>query len=357
MTTPPRIRQVRRLLGAKGLDAILVTALKNVRYLSGFTGSAGFLLLTRKASVFVTDFRYQEQAAHEVNGAEILIEKGKRVSFLRRLLRQHTVRTLGFESSISYAFYEHLNSFGLELKPLRNVFEKMRAVKDIEEIAAIERAALRAEQAFRVIRPWIRSGMRESAVSRRLEAALKQQGCRSIPFEIIVASGPNSSMPHAHPTDRKIEPGDLVIVDWGGEADGYFSDMTRTILVGGGADPKKREIYDIVNRARFEAIRSVRVGKKTQEIDAVARGIIRTAGYGDFFGHSLGHGVGLDVHEYPFVSWARGEKVRNGMVFTVEPGIYLPGVGGVRIEDIVLVKDDTVSILTTLSREAEGGVS
>lgn len=351
-----RIRSLQKLLRAKALDGFLVTALRNVRYLTGFSGSSGFVLITRTGAVFVTDFRYQEQAGNQVVAAEIVIERGKRIALIGDLLRKHDVRRLGFESSVSFSMYEQLRSCGAELVPLKEAVERLRVIKDAEEVAAIGRAVQRAEDAYCAIRKWIRPGVREIEVAWRLEAALKERGCRHAAFEIIVASGVNSSMPHAQPTSKKIARGDCVMIDWGGEADGYYSDMTRTVIVPGAADPKKQKIYDTVNRARHAAIRAVRTGVKTQDIDEVARRIIRDAGYGECFGHSLGHGIGLDVHEYPYVSWTRGERVRKGMVFSIEPGIYVPGLGGVRIEDVVLVKDSSVSILTNLSREAEGGV-
>ncbi len=351
-----RIRRVRKILRAKGLDALLVTNLKNIRYLSGFSGSSGMLIVAPEQTFFITDFRYQEQAAREVRTAEIVIERGRRFVLLRSLLKKLGVRKLGFEFSVSYAWFDQLQSCGAELVPLKDPIEKLRAIKDAEEMAIIQRAVARAEDAYRAVRPWIRAGIRETEVARRLDEALRKQGCRHAAFEIIVASGPNSSMPHAWPTARKITAGDLVIVDWGGEADGYYSDMTRTVLIPGQVDPEKRKIYDIVNRARENAIKAVKPGTKAQDIDAAARTFIKRAGYGDHFGHSLGHGIGLDVHEYPYVSWTRGQRVRDGMIFTIEPGVYVPGVGGVRIEDVILVRDGSVSVLTNLGREAEGGV-
>ncbi len=351
-----RIGRVRKILRAKNLDALLVTNLNNVRYLSGFSGSSGMLIVAPAQTFFVTDFRYQEQAAREVRNAEIVIERGRRFILLRSLLRKLGVRKLGFEFSVSYAWFNQLQSCGAELVPLKSPIENLRVIKDADEVAKIQRAVARAEDAYRAVRPWIRAGIREAEVARRLDEALRKQGCRHAAFEIIVASGPNSSMPHARPTERKIASGDLVIVDWGGEADGYYSDMTRTVLIPGQADPEKRKIYDIVNQARKNAIEAVKPGINAQDIDAVARTFIKRAGYGDHFGHSLGHGVGLDVHEYPYVSWTRRQRVREGMLFTIEPGIYVPGVGGVRIEDLILVKDGAASVLTNLGREAEGGV-
>jgi len=350
-----RIRAVQKMMRTRGVDGFLVTSIKNVRYLSGFTGSSGFLLVTKSGAFFLTDFRYQEQAEKQVVSAEIIIERGKRLSLIRELLRKHKIARLGFESSVSFALYQQLGECGAGLVPLKELIERLRVVKDAEEVKSIAMAVTRAEGAYRAVRRWIRPGVREVEVARRLESALWDQGCRHAAFEIIVASGANASMPHAQPSQKKIAPGDCVLVDWGGESDGYYSDMSRTVLVPGASDPLIKRIYDVVNRARHEAIKSIRVGMKTQEIDAIARNIIRNAGFGDHFGHSLGHGIGLDVHEYPYVSWTKGERVRNGMVFSIEPGIYVPRIGGVRIEDVVLVRDNTVSVLTNLSREAEEG--
>jgi len=341
------------MMRAKSIDGFLITSLKNIRYLTGFTGSSGFLILTMAESLFVTDSRYQEQASKEVTATGIMLERGNRIALIRQTVKKKKIQRLGFESSVSFAVYERLQSCNAELVPMRDAIERLRAVKDAEEIAAISEAVRRAEAAFLSIRKWIRPGITEIELARRLESALKEQNCRHAAFEIIVASGANASMPHAQPSQKKIAPGDCVLIDWGGEAGGYYSDLTRTILVPGSGNQILKEIYTIVNRARSEAIDAVKIGVKTQLVDSVARKIIKDAGYGDYFGHSLGHGIGLDVHEYPYLSWAKGERIRNGMVFSIEPGIYIPGVGGVRIEDLVVVSGNAASVLTNLSREAE----
>jgi Xaa-Pro aminopeptidase len=196
--------------------------------------------------------------------------------------------------------------------------------------------------------------VRERSIALRLEEKLKKKGCRYIPFDVIVASGPNSAMPHAKPTERKLRNGDLVIIDWGGEADGYFSDMTRTLLIDKGNDiNKKKEIYHIVLEANKRALSLVSPGTKSKEIDSSARNFIKKSGYGEFFGHGTGHGVGLQIHELPQITWNRREIMKENMVFTIEPGIYLPGVGGVRIEDMVIVKPDGSKVLTRLPKELE----
>lgn len=348
-----KIKAVQRIIKLKKADCLLVNALKNIRYLTGFTGSSALVLITRDKGIFLTDFRYKEQAEKELKGWEIIVEKGKRIPTLRRVAEKLGLRSLGFETSISYEFYGLLEKLPLSLVPCKKVVENLRKIKDDEEIKHIKKAVVRAEKAFLSVRPRIKPGVSERGIALRIEEHLKRQGCRSLPFDIIVASGAHSSMPHAKPTERKIEKGDFVIIDWGGEADGYYSDMTRTLLMNGRDLSEKIRIYNTVNDARNKAIASVREGIQTKEIDGFARSVIKDAGYGDFFGHGTGHGVGLDVHEYPHVSWTGGEKAANGMVFTIEPGIYVPELGGVRIEDMVTIKNGKGMLLTSLSRELE----
>ncbi|WP_333655013.1 M24 family metallopeptidase [Dissulfurispira sp.] len=348
-----RKKDIQRILGLKGLDAFLITNMKNIRYLTGFTGSSGFAIITRDRGLFFTDFRYQEQSKKEIKDFEIAIEKGKRIKLIRSFVKKLGIKKLGFEKSISYEFYELLKGVPAALLPQKNLVEDMRKIKSEEEIGSIKEAVRRAEGAFLKIKPRIKPGAKEREIALRLEEQLKKAGCGNIPFDIIVASGKNSSMPHARPTEKKIEKGDFVIIDWGGEANGYCSDMTRTLLMNCKDLDKKIRVYNTVNYARQKAIKSIREGLKTQETDSTARNAIKKAGYGEFFGHGTGHGVGLDVHEYPHVSWNKGEKIRNNMVFTVEPGIYIPELGGVRIEDMVLVRNGKAELLTGLSRELE----
>lgn len=348
-----RVYVIQRIIGLKRLDALLVTNMRNIRYLTGFTGSSGFVLITRKSGMFVTDFRYKEQAQKEVKCLEINSEKGRRIDIIRGFVKKFGIKKLGFEKSVSYEVYELLKRIRAALIPQKNLVEDIRKIKNKEEVDNIKTAVERAERAFLKVKHTIRVGAKEREISMRLENELKRAGCGSIPFDIIVSSGKNSSMPHARPTEKGIEKGDFVIIDWGGEAGGYYSDMTRTLLMNGKCLSEKIKIYNIVNNARRKVIVSVQEGLKTEELDSVARNIIKGAGYGDFFGHGAGHGVGLDVHELPNVSWTKGEKVRNGMVFTVEPGIYVPELGGVRIEDMVLVEDGKGVVLTNLSREME----
>jgi Xaa-Pro aminopeptidase len=241
----------------------------------------------------------------------------------------------------------------LSLNAFEGLIERLREIKDAIEINLIKEAVRRAETAFLKVKPYIRQGIRERAIALRFEEILKKNGCRHIPFDVIVASGPNSAMPHAKPTERKLNKSDLIIIDWGGEADGYFSDMTRTLLVKGDNVSKKREIYQIVLKANKRAILKILPGVKSKDIDFSAREVIKRTGYSEFFGHGTGHGVGLQIHELPRIAWNKREVIKKDMVFTIEPGIYIPGLGGVRIEDMVVVKPGGHEVLTTLPKEIE----
>lgn len=346
-----RAEKIRGFLARRGIGALFIDTMRNIRYLTGFSGSSAFLLITKEHRLFFTDFRYREQAHGEVQGWEIIIEQGKRLDTLRRTLRRLGVKSLGFETSVSYEFYSGLKGLVPALVPVKEVVERLRQSKDAGELRSIREAVRRAEQAFLRTLPLLRVGATEQAVGRRLEEHLRKEGCRHAAFDIIVASGKNASMPHAKTTSKKIEKGDFVIIDWGGEADGYYSDMTRTLLADGPGLSEKKEVYRVVNKARHEAIAAVRIGTPAQDIDGRARTTIREAGYGDLFGHGTGHGVGLDVHEAPRISWASAERLRDGMVFTVEPGIYRPDLGGVRIEDMVALSGGRTVLLTSLPRD------
>jgi len=353
MNSRNKVKDIQRIILLEKMDALFISNIKNVRYLTGFTGSSAFILITPDRGLFFTDFRYMEQAETEVKGWEIGIEKGKRINFLSNLMRKLAIKKLGFETSISYDFYVLLTKIKIMPIALKNPVENYRKVKENSEIDEIRKAISRAEEAFLKIKPRIKIGVRERQIALELEERLKRAGCNAIPFEIIVTSGKNSSMPHAKPTDKKLGSGDFVIIDWGGEANGYYSDMTRTFLLVGEHLAEKKRIYDIVNKAREEAIKSVREGIRANEIDGVARNIIKNAGLGDYFGHATGHGVGLEVHEEPRIAWTNRERIAEGMVFTIEPGVYKPNLGGVRIEDMIILKKGGPTLLTTLSRELE----
>jgi Xaa-Pro aminopeptidase len=345
-----RLQLIRDALDTRGIDGLLVTDLRNVRYLSGFSGSSACLMVTKRQQFLFTDFRYQEQSKKETRGFEILIEKEERPKLVLATAKSLHLGVLGFETTVTYAFYRSLLRKGVKVKAVANLVEDLRTIKDQAELKSIGRAIARAEKAFTAVKPRIKTGITERQVALMIEEELKKNGCASLPFDIIVAAGPASSMPHAKPTDNRIKAGDLVVIDWGGEAGGYFSDMTRTLLMAGGNLSKKIEIYETVLRANSEAIASVREGVHAQRVDKTARDVIHQAGYGEYFGHGTGHGVGLEVHERPRISPLGKETVRSGMVFTVEPGIYLPAIGGVRIEDMVAATGSGCRVLSTLPK-------
>ncbi|NCO68006.1 MAG: Xaa-Pro dipeptidase [Nitrospirae bacterium CG_4_10_14_0_8_um_filter_41_23] len=348
-----RLTKVRDSIKRKGIDGFLVTDVHNVRYLTGFSGSSGLILITRKETFFVTDFRYKEQAEKEVKGWDIIIGKGDMIKTIKGLSKKTAIKKLGFESSMAYEVFRRLSNIGLSLNAFEGLIERLREIKDVIEINSIREAVGRAETAFLEVKPYMKHGVRERAIALRLEERLKKNGCRQIPFDVIVASGPNSAMPHAKPTERKLNKSDLIIIDWGGEADGYFSDMTRTLLIGGDNVSKKKEIYQIVLKANKSAILKILPGVKSKDIDFSAREVIKRAGYGEFFGHGTGHGIGIQVHELPRITWNKREVIKKDMVFTIEPGIYVPGLGGVRIEDMIIVKSNGHEVMTTLPKELE----
>jgi len=348
-----RLIQLRQFINREKVDGFFITDINNVRYLTGFSGSLGFLLITVEKKFFVTDFRYKEQAEREVKSWDIIIGKGDIIKTIKTLSKKTSIKKLGIESSVTYEFFRRLSNTGLSLKAFKGLIEKMRKIKDVIEINSIREAVRRAESAFLDVKPYIRRGIKERAIALRLEERLKKTGCRHIPFEAIVASGPNSAMPHARPTEKKLKEADLVIIDWGGEADGYFSDMTRTFLITGTNLTKKKEIYQAVLKANRSSISKILPGVRSNDIDSSAREVIKKAGYGEFFGHGTGHGVGIQVHELPRITWNKSNIIKESMVFTIEPGIYIPGLGGVRIEDMVVVKSDGKEVLTALPKKLE----
>lgn len=349
-----RVNNLKNIINRRRLHSLLVTNLTNIHYLTGFTGSSGCLIITKDKNIFLTDFRYKEEAEGKLEGWDIIIEKGKRIEVIKKLIKNLAIKNMGFESSVSFDFFDKLTKIGIGLKPLKGVIEDLRAVKDDYELSAIRMAVERAEKSFLEVKPFIKSGVTERGIMLRLEERLKKNGCKKIPFEIIVASGKNSSKPHAKATDNKVRRGDFLIIDWGGECNGYYSDITRTFIIRGGSDlEKKRFLYKVVLEANKNAIRNISLGKEAHEIDKSARDVIEKAGYGENFGHGTGHGVGLDVHELPSINRRSRDKIKENMVFTVEPGIYITGLGGVRIEDMVIAKEKDCLVLTSLNKELE----
>jgi len=341
------LERARRYLGASGVDALLLVKAENRRYVTGFTGSAGLALVTARAALLVVDFRYYEQAAAEAPTCEVLRGGSDPVGALASAVRAREIQRIGFESEfVPYAQVERMREqfAPAEFVPLPDV-DRLRWVKDPAEIAALARAAEISDAAFIHILGVLRPGLSERDAAVELETFMRHAGAERVSFDSVLASGPRSALPHGRATDRRMAAGDLVTLDFGAVFDGYASDCTRTVVLGTPGDHQRR-IYDVVLDAQQTAIAAIRPGVSSREVDAVGRSVIEAAGFGEAFGHALGHGIGLDVHEGPPLSPRNETMLEPGMALTVEPGIYLPGWGGVRIEDDVVVTEDGCRILT-----------
>ncbi len=339
---------VRALLAAEGHDALLVTHLPNIRYLTGFTGSAALLLVSRDRAVLFTDFRYATQAPSEVGDAAIVeIDSASVWDRLKKSCAERPDDTVAFEAhSITVRDAGRLKKCARRTAPGGELVEGLRAVKAPEEVAAIEAAAALASSALAEVLPTIRPGQSELLVASRLESALRQRGSEWHPFQTIVASGVRAALPHAHTTGRAIGAGEFLLIDFGAQVEGYCADLTRTVVVGGRADERQREVYGAVHAAQLRARQEIRAGLTGREADALARELLEARGFGEAFGHSLGHGLGLEVHEAPRLSTMSDATLPAGAVVTIEPGIYLPGWGGVRLEDDIVLTAEGSRLLS-----------
>jgi Xaa-Pro aminopeptidase len=349
-----RINYIKRILREDRVDGVLITNLENVHYLSGFTGSDAALLITENKGYFLTDSRYTTQAREEVSGFEVVQYK-KKIEGLSNLINDLGLRGIGFEGQdLTYQAHKEFAEkvSGGELIPINERVKNIRALKDDGEIELIKRAIDIASKSLRENVRRIMPGNQEREIALELEFSMRRNGADSIAFDTIVVSGDRSALPHGKPGEKRINRDEFVIVDFGAGYRGYYSDETCTFFCGK-PNRRQKEVYQIVKDAHDKAISSVRPGMKAVEIDAVARGWIRDAGYRDYFGHGTGHGVGLAVHENPVIGPESEDIVEEGMVFTIEPGIYIPGWGGVRIEDMVLVTGNGCEVLTDLSKEIE----
>jgi len=316
--------------------------------------SSGSLVLTMDKAFLLTDSRYTIQAQKEAVGFEVIIYKEGLVKTLLDIISQLNIKNFGFEGGhLTWDFYQNLKegisqrSLSVQLVPLAGPAEEMRKIKEPGEIELLrESARLMGEVLAQVIEE-LRPGQTEKNVAWRIEALIRERNfADGVAFPPIVASGPNSALPHAVPTGRVIGEGEPIVLDVGSRVDGYCSDLTRTVFLGK-VPPYFKQVYKIVREAQLSALESIRPGMKSTEADSIARDIIKRAGYGEFFGHSLGHGIGLAPHEKPSVGTLRPEELMEGMVFTVEPGIYIPGKGGVRLEEMVILDKDRLEVLTT----------
>jgi Xaa-Pro aminopeptidase len=335
---PGRVARLRAALARQGLSAALITHLPNVRWLSGFSGSAGALLVSARDVVFFSDFRYRAQSRREVRGGRLFEYAGGSTAAIAAAVRVARATRIGFESDrMTVSFHADLVAASpkREWVPLRGVVEQLRAVKEPAEVAWIRRALAVAGRALgRGARGL--QGKTEVSVAARLQAEIRREGGDEESFPTIVASGQRSALPHGQPSRKMISGGDLVVIDFGVRLGGYCSDTTRTFIAGKW-DEKSKEIYRVVLEAQRAALSLVGPGVKASDVDAAARGVIERAGHAEHFGHGTGHGVGLEIHELPVLSARSGDIMLPGMVVTVEPGIYLENFGGVRIEDMVLV--------------------
>ncbi|PJK17601.1 Xaa-Pro dipeptidase [Chryseomicrobium excrementi] len=347
-----KLKKLRQALQQADLPALLVTSAHSRRYLTGFTGTAGVAVITANEAFFITDFRYTEQANDQIEGYEIIEQKTTLIEAVAQLVEDKQLTKLGFEQdAMTYAEYDrYANALKAELVPTSGLVEKIRLIKTEDELTIIKQACKIADDAYEHILTFIKPGMTELEVSNELEFFMRKQGATSSSFDIIVASGTRSALPHGVATDKVIESGDFVTLDFGAYYNGYVSDVTRTLAVGQPSD-KLKEIYQVVLDSQLLALEKIKPGMTGKEVDAISRDYIASKGYGEAFGHSLGHGIGLEVHEGPGLSSRSDVVLEPGMVITIEPGIYLPGIGGVRIEDDALVTETGVEKLTHTSKE------
>ncbi len=352
-----RRKKLRRLIKQHGVDALLVTNYTNVTYLTGFTGDDSYLLLSRNDEIILSDARYTTQLEEECPDLKLNI-RGPGVDMIEaiaRVARSAKVHSLGIEAdSMTVGLKNRIDSKldKIELSPTGGLVEKLRLIKDREEIRLLREAVRYAQKSFEVLRATLRADLTEKQVAADLEHQMRGLGAKGCSFPPIIAVGDNAALPHATPTDRRIEESPFVLVDWGADGGLYKSDLTR-VLANGKIPPKLERIYRVVLKAQTQAIAAIKPGVTCHSVDRVARKVIEKAGFGKRFGHGLGHGIGLDIHEGPRLTSNNTQELQAGMVVTVEPGIYLPGFGGVRIEDDVLVTSSGHEVLTDVPKQLE----
>ena len=343
-----RLCVLRQAMRKASLDSFLVTSATNVSYLSGFRGTDAVVLITPDKGYFLTDSRYIEEAKKEISGnLNVRLVKESIFTSVNDIVTSQKLKNLGFESmDLPYGVANRLKILlsKIEFTPVKNLVESLRSIKDAGEIERIRKAVKLAKEVFERAAGSVRPGASEEFIKRKIELDLVSKGS-SCAFESIIASGENSSKPHARATDRPFKNNDFVMIDMGAKVDGYNSDLTRTVVVGK-VQAKFRKIYKTVGQAQLKAIARITSGAKASDIDKAGRDHIKKSGFGKYFSHSLGHGVGMSVHEEPSISPSSKTILAEGMIFTVEPAIYIPGFGGVRIEDMVLVTKSGCEILT-----------
>ncbi|MFC3882877.1 M24 family metallopeptidase [Bacillus songklensis] len=347
-----KLTKLRQAFQHQGIDGMLITSGYNRRYMTNFTGTAGVGLVSEDKAVFITDFRYVEQAGKQIEGFEIVQHKGLIVEEISKQVERLGITKLGFEQQhVTFAeFTSYKTNIRAQLVPISDIMEKLRLIKNDSEIKILKEAAKIADAAFEHILGFIRPGVTELDVSNELEFFMRKQGAASSSFDIIVASGYRSALPHGVATNKAIEKGEFVTLDFGAYYKGYCSDITRTVAVGDVTNQLKT-IYDVVLQAQLRGMQGIKAGMTGKEADALTRDYITEKGYGEYFGHSTGHGLGMEVHEGPALSMRSDTVLEPGMVVTVEPGIYIANVGGVRIEDDTIVTAEGNESLTYSTKE------
>jgi Xaa-Pro aminopeptidase len=347
-----KLEKLRSSFEKLGIDGILIASTYNRRYIANFTGSAGVVLISSEKALFITDFRYVEQATKQCQGFEIVQHTGTIVEEVATQAKNLGIEKLGFEQEhLTFsAFRSYEKAVDAELVPVSGVVEKLRLIKTSSEIKILKEAADIADAAFKHILDFIAPGKTELEVSNELEFFMRNAGATSSSFDIIVASGYRSALPHGVASDKLIETGDFVTLDFGAYYKGFVSDITRTVAVGE-PNAKLKEIYDVVLEAQLRGMAGIKPGMTGKEADALTRDYISEKGYGEYFGHSTGHGIGLEVHEGPALSSKSDIVLETGMIVTVEPGIYIPGLGGVRIEDDTMITETHNETLTHSTKE------
>ena len=353
-----RLENFRQQMAEADIDGFLITQAENLRYLSGFTGGEGVLIITADKQVLATDSRYYEQVRQQCPEWELAEVGYDFVGNMLELLRRLGLgaRRVAFEANnvnvATLHAWERALLGRLILVHAEGFVEHLRTRKDDEEIVRIKKAVALADEAFAHVTARMQPGMTEKEVAWELESYMRTHGAEALSFSPIVAGGPNAAKPHAEPTDRPLQKGESIIMDFGCVVEGYCSDMTRTVCFGEPADDKYMEIWNIVREAQQAALQGAKADMTGVEVDKLARDVVNQAGYQEYFGHGLGHSLGLSVHENPRYSYIYPHEVPARAVMTVEPGIYIPGWGGVRLEDLVVVHDEGVEILTKSPKEA-----
>lgn len=336
-----RINKLRNIMKKNDIDGVLLVGDYNRNYLSGFTGDESFSVITLDKTIFITDSRFTQQAKEQVKDYEIRQYDGRFSEFLSKLVDELEIKKLGFEEDIiSFSTYsDYKNHVKADFIPMNGIVEEIRITKDEDEIEKTQKAADIADKAFVHMLNFIKAGMTEKEIGIELEFFMKKQGAKALSFPSIVASGVRSCLPHGEPTSKIVNNGEFLTLDYGCVFDDYCSDMTRTIVVGKPSE-KMVEVYNTVLEAQINALEGIKPGAKCVDVDKIARDYIKQKGYGQYFGHGLGHGVGRQIHEAPRLSPLSDTVLKEGMIVTDEPGIYIPDFGGVRIEDLVLVTKD-----------------